>query len=103
MLRLKLISTANRKTTSKRRIAIWTRFFGGATERIPFWQSLPNSFTRYLGVVAQAPKIDAGNETVLHTNFAVYDDRVDVITNATFNDALHRIADRAVAQRIPAC
>src|SRR6516164_388173 len=95
-------SAVNTNYGSNCGITIGTGVLGRAAERVPFRKRRPNGFARRLGFLAQAPKIHAWNDAVFHPDLAVYDHGVDVIADTTLNDALYRVSNRSVPQRVAA-
>src|SRR5260370_1234865 len=69
-------------------------------ERIPVRKRVPDLLGRGLRLRAQRGEIHARDDTAFHHDLAVDDDRVDVVSDAAFDDAFDRIAHRPVAQRI---
>jgi hypothetical protein len=94
--------TGLRSRSLRHRIAPGTGRFRRSAERIPFGQSCPDVFAGRLRFGAERSEIDAWNPPPLHDDFATDDDGVDIIADATFDDAFHRTAHRPVTQAITA-
>ena len=96
-----MLSDAVDRFPSVQRIAVGAGLFGRSAKRIPVRKRSPDRLCRRLRVVAQPPKINAGDDAILHPDLAIDNHGVDVVADAAFDHALHRIAYRPVAQRAP--